>query len=156
MSTISWRKPKIEIGKLGANDALPAEWIEVDTPVIDTTKITCVKGDKKEFKEEGGGIVDVFYQGNNYTGEFQLYAKVGKAKPVVDVDGIIEGDYAIRISPENPLIPGKIMDKVRLSCEDNIETASDGERWKYTYDVLKPATGNKVKPYTPDVAPPPV
>ena len=147
MSIISWRKPKIEIGKLGADGELPTVWTEVDIPVENSTKITPAKGEKKEFKEEGGGVIDVFYKANNYVIEFELYAKNGKSKPVVDVDGVIDGEYAIRITPENTAMPGKMADRVKLSCEDTLASVGDGERWKYTADVLTPASGNKIKPH---------
>lgn len=146
MAILSWGKPKVEIGKLGANGAAPTDWIEVDTPVENTTKITPAKGDKKEAKEEGGDLVDVRYSKNNYTFEMELYAKKGKEKPVEDEDGLIEGEYAVRVTPEDSSLPGKIMDRVRMSCEDTFDS-ENGEKWKYTGDVLKPTSGNKVKPY---------
>lgn len=143
---LKWGKPTIEIGLIGANGAAPTYWIKLDIPVENSTKLTSAKGDKKEAKEEGGGVVAVRYGENNYTLEFELYAKGDNEKPIPEVNGVITQEYAARITPENASLPGKQLDLVHFSIEDTFDS-ENGEKWKYTGDVLKPASGNKVKPY---------
>lgn len=144
---LSWGKPTIEIGKLGTDGSAPTSWITVDTPVMDSAELSVEKGDKKEAKISGGDIIATRYTASNYTFSFELYAKKGSSKPVEDVDGVVADLYAIRITPENTSLPGKLLDCVSLNCEETW-TEEDGEKWKYTADVLKPSSGNKVKSYT--------
>lgn len=144
---LKWGKPTIEIGLIGANGAAPTDWIKLDIPVENSTKLTSAKGDKKEAKEEGGGVVAVRYGENNYTLEFELYAKGDNEKPIPEVNGVITQEYAVRITPENASLPGKQLDLVHFSIEDTFD-AENGEKWKYTGDVLKPTLGNKIKPYS--------
>jgi len=148
MATLSWGKPKIEICAYVA-DAMPASpvWTVVDTPVEDTTKLTPTKGTKSEAKQEGGGVVDAKYAKNSYAFEFELYAKKGKTKPIVDNDGVVVEHYAVRLTPEDETLEGFILDKVSVQVEDTY-TPKDGKKWKYTCDALEPATGNILKPYT--------
>lgn len=146
--TLSWGKPKIEICAY-VNDAMPASpvWIVVDTPVEDSTKLTPTKGAKQEAKQEGGGVIAAKYAKNSYSVEFELYSKKGKAKPIVDNDGVVADHYAFRLTPEDDTLEGFIIDKASVQVEDTF-SAKDGKKWKYTFDALEPATGNILKPYT--------
>ena len=41
---------------------------------------------------------------------------------------------------------GILIERSVVSLEESYDTA-EGKKWKYTVDVLKPASGNQVKPY---------
>jgi len=138
---LSWGKPTIKITKLGTT---PGTRIDIPTPVKDSTKLIPTKGTKREAPLEGGGNEDVAYEKNKYVLEFELYAKKGRAKPVEDEDGVIDGQYKLELQPEDPTVEGIIIDKGTLSVEDTFD-ASIGKKWKYTMDVLVPDTGNQVK-----------
>ena len=60
---------------------------------------------------------------------------------------LVEGEYAFRLTPEDIACEGILIDRSVVSVEETFDTA-EGKKWKYTVDVLKPATGNQVKPYT--------
>ena len=51
---LSWGKPTIKIGKLGDGSKAPSSWIDIPTPVENSTKLTPTKGTKREAKIEGG------------------------------------------------------------------------------------------------------
>lgn len=141
---LSWGKPTIKIGKLGANGAAPTTWIDIPTPVENSTKLTPTKGTKKEAKIEGGENEAVKYSANTYTFEFEIRAGKGRAKPVEDIDGVIAGEYAVKMQPEDSTVEGIVIDRSTMSEEETYDT-ENGKKWKYTFDVLKPATGNQVK-----------
>lgn len=141
---LSWGKPVIKIGKLGDGGKSPTSWIDIPTPVENSTKLTPTKGAKKEAKIEGGENEAVKYAANTYTFEFELRAGKGRAKPVEDIDGIISGEYAVKLQPEDPTVEGIVIDRSAMSMEETFDT-ENGKKWKYTFDVLKPSTGNQVK-----------
>ncbi|MCL1932846.1 MAG: hypothetical protein FWF53_03390 [Candidatus Azobacteroides sp.] len=147
MAVLSWGKPKVETGKLTANDGAPSVWTQLPEIVNGTATLTTEKGNKTEAVEEGGGIVDVRYEKSKYSFECELFVKKGDEKPIVDEDGIVIDNYAIRLTPEDPETEGFIMDKTSVSCVETW-TSADGKRWKYTFDGLIPKTGKILKPYT--------
>ena len=148
MSVLSWGKPKLEIVLL-VDGAIPASptWVELDVPVENTTKLTPEKGARKEAREEGGGIIDIKTEKSKYMLEFELFAKKGVSKPITDNDGIIAGDYAIRLTPEDVTMEGFQIEKAAVSVEDTWDSENGG-KWKYSFEAMTPASGNMVKPYT--------
>lgn len=149
MAQLSWGKPTIEFGKCGANGALPTTWTKLSCdPVENSTKLTPTKGEKKEAKVEGGENEAVKYARNTYAFEFEIRAAKGRQKPIPDADGVVEGEYAFRLTPEDETCEGILIERSVVSVEESFDTA-EGKKWKYTVDVLKPDNGNQVKPYTP-------
>lgn len=139
---IAWGKPKIWAAKL--TDGTAGEWIELPTPAEGTTTLTPTKGDKKEAKIEGGENEAVKYNRNTYVLEFSIRLGSDREKPFEDEDGVIPGEYAIMLQPEDPTVEGLKIDKCVISLEDSY-SAEEGIMLKYSADVLKPATGNQVK-----------
>lgn len=143
---LAWGKCKHWISKL--NDGAPSTWVEIPTPAEGTLQLNPTKGDKKEAIIEGGETEAVVYNRNKYTVEFEI--RQGnedgspRKKPVEDVDGVVAGEYAYRCQPENADVEGLQVDRCVVSCEDSLNM-SDGGRWKYTLDVLKPTSGNQIK-----------
>jgi len=89
MAQLSWGKPKIEFGKLGADGAAPTKWDKLEyDPVENSTKLTTSKGEKKEAKVEGGENEAVKYSRNTYAFEFEIRAAKGRSKPIEDEDGV--------------------------------------------------------------------
>ena len=149
MAQLSWGKPTIEFGKCGANGAAPTTWTKLAyDPVETSTKLTPTKGEKKEAKVEGGENEAVKYARNTYAFEFEIRAAKGRQKPIADSDGVVEGEYAFRLTPEDTTCEGILIERSVVSLEESYDTA-EGKKWKYTVDVLKPNEGSQVKPYTP-------
>jgi hypothetical protein len=146
MSILSWGKCKIEHAT--STDGAPVEpWTELDTPKQDTTKITPTAGTETTAQEEGGDIVDARTAKTTYQFEFDLFVKKGKARPFEDEDGIISGEHAFRITPEDDTCEGSQIDRSTLRVEESYSTA-DGKLLHYVGRCLKPKTGKTVKPYT--------
>lgn len=146
MAVLSWGKPTVEIGKIGAADAAPTTWTTLPEIVEGTTNLNSEQGNKIEAVAEGGEIIDVRYSKNKYTLELELFVVKGAAKPIEDVDGVILDNYAVRLTPEDEATEGFIIDKASVSCTETW-TSANGKRWKYIFSGLKPKTGNIIKPY---------
>lgn len=148
MAVLNWGKPKLEIAPY-VNGALPASpvWETLPESKEGTTKLTTTKGTKTEAKDEGGDIIDTRYTKNSYSFETEIFVKRDDDKPIVDADGVITTNYAFRLTPEDDTLDGYLMEKCSVSVEE-LWSAADGSTLKYTFDGLKPATGNTLKPYT--------
>lgn len=148
MAEITWGKPKIEFAKLvnGEIPTTPNTWKELPTPKEGTTKLSTEKGEKKEAKIEGGEVIDTKTGKNKYTFEFELHIKRGFTRDIPDVDGVVTDNYAFRLTPEDNTLKGYLFEKTSVSVEENW-SSDEGGTLKYTVEVLKPKTGNMVKPY---------
>lgn len=146
MAILAWGKCKIEFATSEAG-APNGAWTEIDTPKEDTTKITPTAGTEVTATEEGGEVVDSRTGKNSYTFEFDLFVKKGVARPFDDNDGVIAGEFAFRITPEDKSTEGSQIDRCSLRVEESYTTA-DGKILHYVAKCLKPAAGKIVKPYT--------
>lgn len=143
MAVIGWGKPTIVISKLD-DEGNPTTWTEVPTPAENTTSLTTTKGDKTEAKLEGGANEDVKYGKNTYALAYQIRIAKGKTQPFVALDGVVEGEYAVAVQPEDPAVPGIMMKKSVVSAEDAY-TSADGGAIIYTHDALQPNEGSQVE-----------
>lgn len=152
MSVLSWGKCKIEY-KPSVNGAPDSSenWVELDTPKEDTTKLSATAGNEVEATEEGGAIVDFRRAKYKFDFETQLFVKKGVARPFADTDGVVLGEYAIRVTPEDTSCEGFQIDRCMLSIEDSYSSA-DGKIMTLRSKILKPAYGNQVKPFNGEVA----
>lgn len=141
---LAWGKPTIKAKKLNASGAPTGGWIDVHTPVLNSTKLSVTKGEKKEAKVEGGDNEAVRYAANNYILEFSVRQVDGRNDWVEDVDGIVSGEYLIALQPENPRMKGVKLDRCVISVEDDF-SSEEGFIKKYACDVLKPPAGAKCK-----------
>ena len=148
MAILSWGKCKIETTP--STNGAPGEsasWTELDIPKKDTTKLTPATGEEILAQEEGGEIVDARYGKTTYTLEFDLFVKKGKERPFQDSDGLVSGEHAFRVTPEDDTCEGILIERSVVRCEENYTTA-DGKLLHYVVKCLKPKTGNSIKPYT--------
>lgn len=141
MAVIGWGKPRIFVKRL---DGDGGTWKEVPIPVEDSTTLETTKGDKTEAKLEGGSNEDVKYGANTYALSYTIRVAKGKTQPFEQNDGYVEGEYAVALQPEDPNVPGFMIDKSVVSAEDGFST-TDGGTIVYTHDALKPTTGNQIK-----------
>lgn len=141
MALLAWGKPTIWLTKLDDSGNV-VKWTKIPTPVEDSTTLTTTKGDKKEAKIEGGEYEGVKYNKNTYSLEFEIRAIEGRAKIAEDVDGVIDGEYSLKLQPEEPTVKGIQIDRGILSMEPSFTTA-DGLKWKYTLDALIPNDGSE-------------
>lgn len=149
MSVLSWGKPIVEIGPSTAG-ATPAVFTALPTIVENTALLTTTKGTKVEAKGEGGELIDSRNGKNMYSFSCELFVKKGDSKPIADIDGTIVARYGVRLTPEDDTTEGWLIDNASVSVEETWSSAK-GKNWKYTFDGLKPATGNILRPYTKTV-----
>lgn len=149
MATLRWGKPIIEAIKL-VDGEVPSSgtWIKLENPKQDTTELAPTEGDKKEAIIEGGEVIATRRGKNKYTFTTTLYVKDDAVKPIEDDDGVVEGEYAVRVYPASGNLKGRLIERASVSVFDTY-TPEDGDLWKYTFDVLKPKTGKMVKVYDP-------
>lgn len=137
MSDLGWGRCRIFIKKLG-----DSKWKEIPTPVDGSTSLNPTKGDKKEAKIEGGENEAVKYRFSNYELVYQIRRAQGRTMPIEHTDGVVQGDYAVALQPENPEVDGFMIDRSTVSVSDPF-TTEEGSVWEYTHDVLKPDDGSK-------------
>ena len=145
MAILSWGKCKIEHSV--SNGMAGTNWTELDTPKENTTKLTPTAGTVQEAKEEGGAVVDSRVGKNSYEFEFDLFVKKGVTRPFDDDDGVINGEHAFRVTPEDTACEGILIDRSSLRVEERYST-EEGKMLHYVAKVLKPTTGKMVKPFT--------
>lgn len=147
MALISWGGCTIWISKLDAQGA-PTTWTKVPTPAEGTTTLEVSKGDKKEAKVEGGLLEAVKYNKNTYSLSFEVRAMDGRDKIAEDTDGVIAGEYALKLQPEDKLADGIRIDRGILSMEPSY-SSDEGIKWKYTLDALIPKDDSNTVKYEP-------
>lgn len=138
--TVAWGQPKIEVKKKTGETS----WTAFAIPVEDSTKLECTQGDKMEAKIEGGENEAVKYKANTYVLSFQVRQVPERTDPISGVDGIVQDEYAVRVTPENQDAIGVLIDRSSV----NIQSAFDSQNGlvnTYTFDALKPEVGNTVK-----------
>ena len=146
MSILSWGKCSIT-KTTSTNGAPTTNWAAIDTPKEDTTKLTTTAGNETTATEEGGAVVDARFARASYQLEFDLFVKKGGTRPFTDNDGVIEGEWAFRVTPEDNTCEGIQIDRSIVRVEESYSTA-DGKLLHYVVRCLRPASGNTVKPYT--------
>lgn len=148
MAVLSWGKCLLE--HTPSVDGAPAPqgpWKALDTPKEDSTVLTPTAGTETVATEEGGDVVDVMYGKNTYEFAFDIFVKKGKERPFEDNDGIVEGEHAIRLTPEDEECEGIQIDRCKIRVEESYNT-KDGILLHHVCKCLKPKTGNTIKPYT--------
>jgi hypothetical protein len=148
MSIIKWGKYTLEIAPLTGSTI--GAFQAIQTPVDGSFALNVEEGDKKEAFIEGGERIDVKKSANKYSFEFEVYIGAGLPKPIQDNDGIITGEYAIRLIPEDASLEGFLMKRASVSVTESF-TSADGHKAKYTFESLKPASGKMLEPYTAPV-----
>lgn len=150
MSILSWGKCAVQ--KAASSNGTPgATWTAIDTPKENTTKVTPTAGQEKTATEEGGGIVDAMNGKNTYVFEFDLFVKKGGTRPFEDVDGLVAGEHAFRVIPEDTECEGVQIDRCIVRVEESFST-DEGKLLHHVCRCLKPAQGKTVKPYTATTA----
>lgn len=149
MAILSWGKPKLEFAACGANGEpqTSPSWTEITVPIKQgTATLETEAGDKSEALDEGGDVVDVRFGKSKYTFTFSLFIKKGATKPIPDSDGVVSGNYGIRLTAEDSAAAGFILPKCNVSVQETW-SSEDGGLWVYTFSALKPATGDTLQRY---------
>lgn len=148
---ISWGKCTIECAK-SINGKPVGEWKRIATPKEDTTKITPTAGQQRDATIEGGEVIATYVGRNSYMLEFDTYVTAATKAPFDDQDGVVVGEYAFRITAENPKAPGALIERAVVRVETSY-TSADGVIAHHVVRILKPAAGKQVKTIVPHGVP---
>lgn len=144
---ITWGKPLVEYGKTAAEDAAPAEFKTMPTIEENTALLTTVKGSAQELYGEGHELVARKMQKSYKQFAMSVFIPSGMEKPIPDDDGVINDEYAVRLTPEDETLTGFIMRKCSVEVEEEWSSAK-GKMLKYIFSSLKPKTGQMIEDYT--------
>ena len=64
--------------------------------------------------------------------------------PFTDVDGVIQGEHAFRLIPEDPTAKGYLIDRAQVAVTESF-TSAEGGLMHYVIKVLKPKEGEFLK-----------
>ena len=119
-------------------------WKKIDIPKKDSLRVETKEGETKEALDEAGNVVDSKTAQSSYELTFELFVKKGVARPFDDKDGVIEGEKAFRLIPDDPTVEGWQIDRSTVSSTI-VYTTGEGILYKYKAKALKPKTGNVFK-----------
>lgn len=139
---------KPAIYKAASNGAGASETFTlIDTPREGTTTLNTTDGTAVEAKEEGGEIVEHIDTADTYALEFECFVKKGVALPFTDTDGVVAGEFAIKVmSAIDENAPSFQIDRATVAASIQY-SAADSLRVKYTVTALKPTDGSKTIKY---------
>lgn len=143
---ITWGKPKCEFGKHGTGGAAPTTWTTMPIQKEDTVQLITEKGETKELWGEGHELVASKATKSSYSVEMEVFIDKGETRPIVDVDGVVDGIYAFRLTPEDSTLTGFQFKSCTVEVEE-LWSSAEGSKVKYTFKSIKPATGNMFEPY---------
>lgn len=138
-------KPTIFIAKCDEDGNLEP-WEQIDTPKEGTTSMETSEGDKTEYIEEGGGLVDSYQKTAKYSLSFELFPKKNVKKPIEDRNGVILDNYAIKVIPEDHTCYAFILWRCSVSCVETYNV-TDGLMWKYTFSGLVSPDHDEIMDY---------
>ena len=146
MATLSWGGPTIQFVPLAASATPPAgDWkgtdglieIKADDLLEDSSRLETAEGESKEVRTEFGVVVDRKVMPSSYTFTTSIIKKKGYKSKFNAVNGIVSGDFAMRLIAEDNATPGFEFAK----C--NIATAN---AWDADQGSLENLTVNAVEP----------
>ena len=147
MSKISWGKCTI-LSSNSTNGAPTGGWTTIGVPKKDSTKLNVTEGEKKEALDEGDDVVDTRQGKNKYILEYDLFVKKPAGGQVVlpfnIVDGVVQGEFAHRVIPEDDSCVGIQIDRATIHVVEDF-SSEDGVLLHVKVHAMKPAAGNTVK-----------
>lgn len=149
---VLFKEPCVEITKLSATESAPsssAEWDEIPSAGIvqDSVAITPTAGSNSKLYGDDGTVQGSYTPKTQYSAALKTYYPI---EDVTDNDGLVADEYAIRIT-EKSTGAGYIIERAEVSAATGYD-ASAGQGTTYTFNALKPTTGNMLKPYTKPAA----
>lgn len=115
MASTSWGAPTLQFVPLTTNAVPPTgKWdneeglitIEADILLEGSTTLNTEEGETKKLKNARGNDVDSKKMPSSYTLETSIIRTKGSTPKFQAVNGIVTGDYAMRLIPEDPAAIG--------------------------------------------------
>lgn len=139
---ISWGKPQSITATPVTGTGATGGGV-LPTPVEGSSELTTEKGDKMEALIEGGEAEAVKYKASKYTFVCQVRFGKDRTMPIEGTDGVVPGEWSLALVPDETGAPGFTIHRCVCSYEDSW-TAEDGGIRTYTFESLKPASGNQI------------
>lgn len=115
MSKVSWGGPTLQFIPVAAGQSAPAgSWAEVtglveikaDDLLEDSSTLNTTEGEVKELRNEFGVVVDRKQMPSSYQFTTSIIKKKGYTAKFTAVNGIVSGDWAMRLIAEDSATPG--------------------------------------------------
>ena len=115
MSTVSWGGPKLQFIPLASGASAPSGSWSAVTGLVEITsddllegssQLETNEGDVKELKNEFGVTVDRKQMPASYVFRTSIIRKKGAAAKFTSTNGIVTGDWAMRLIPEDTAATG--------------------------------------------------
>lgn len=151
MAVVSWGAPTLQFVPVTAGGTAPASgawsssitgFIEIPGDILleDSSQLNTSAGEKKELRNEKGVVVDSKQMPASY--QFQTSVIKKKGETVVQtafspVNGVVAGNYAMRLIAEDPATPGFQMRMVSISVSKGW-SADQGALDILTVDGIEP------------------
>ena len=128
MATVSWGAPTLEFMKLSSSVTAPPSgaWtgqtgyfkLEGNVLLEDSSQLNTTEGETKTLRNEKGENVDSKQMPASYQFTTSVIKKKGEtlvATGLAPVNGVVAGDWAMRLIPEDPETTGFIFRKCSIS-----------------------------------------
>lgn len=146
MSTVSWGGPKLQFIPLAANAVAPTgSWsavtglieIPADDLLENSSTLETSEGDVMELRNEFGVIVDRKQRPSSYVFTTSVIKKKGYTSKFTSNNGIVSGDFAMRLIAEDSATPGFEFGKCNITTA-NAWTAEQGSLENLTVSGVEP------------------
>lgn len=161
MATVSWGAPTLEFIKLSSGSVPSGEWksqpgyVKIDGDILleDSSQLNTTEGETKSLRNEKGEDVDRKQMPASYSFVTSVIKKKGESVVQTGfspVNGVVSGDWAMRLVPEDPTTTGFIFRKSSIGVSKGW-SADQGALDNLTVNGLVPDGEDKeiCKDYVP-------
>lgn len=142
---ITWGKPKIEFAKTVEAGTEPTTWKVMPTQEEDSVQLTTSPSTPAELFGEGHELVARKELKPSYTLVMDVFIADGEERPIETEDGIVQDNYAVKLTPETETLKGFMFKNSQVSAEEQWSSAK-GSIVRYTFTALKPTAGGMFTP----------
>lgn len=146
MATVSWGGPTLQFIPLSSGAVAPSgSWaavtglieIKADDLLENSSQLETTEGETKELRNEFGVVVDRKVMPSSYVFRTSVIKKKGYVSKFDSVNGIVAGDFAMRLIAEDSATPGFEFGKCIIATA-NGWTADQGATEDLTVSGVEP------------------
>lgn len=137
---ITWGKPKIEFAKVIPAGTQPTTFTLMPIQEENSVILSTNQATPAELWGEGHELVARKEMKPTYILTMDVFIANGEERPIPLVEGIVEDNYAVKLTPEGTGKKGFLFKNSQVSAEESWSSAK-GSMVRYTFTALKPTTG---------------
>lgn len=137
---ITWGKPLIEFG-ISTGAVAPTELTVMPTQQEGTVELTTNIATPNELFGEGHELVARRANKPSYVLVMEVFIDKGDERPIPTVDGIVEDNYYVKLTPEAEGTKGFAFMSSQVDAEE-LWTSAEGTKVRYTFTALKTEGAN--------------